>query len=146
MGDRTWLQLDVPKGNVAAVHDLFGYEAEEIDESPYSKNAKRLEYSEINYGGYSELENLVALGISFLAYSGDGGSYDSSISAFDGFDRIDAITTSHSGQPMIEVSEHGIESKTLKNAIEYFAVKERTIEAFNNYQIIGDQSCEKGKA
>lgn len=86
MGDRCWLEVDVHPDDVD--HEGMKEWAERMGESEGDDFVpNRFFYEQVNYGGYSDLENLAATGVRFMGSHGTGGDYSAQVFFADGQDK-----------------------------------------------------------
>lgn len=80
MGDRTTVIVFVLKPHAKIVFAAMGYggDTDEMSEQPRHydpENVVKMEFYEVNYGGWDELREAAESGACFLGYSGSGGAY-----------------------------------------------------------------------
>jgi len=130
MGDRTWLQFSCRKSDLKKVTEQFSG-PHHTEEHPFSeiiddeKTWLTGQIDEINYGGYTDLEELAEAGIPFVASSGAGGDYGPAVIACDG-KRMFHLGASWDGYPYVEINKNGdlMPEGVMQRIREYYIIVE----------------------
>ena len=88
MGDRTWLEVIVHPDDIE--HDGWQEWLRHMGETSgerFEDLPNAWDCEEINYGGYSDLENLAATGVRFVGCHGQGYDYSAQVFFADGQDK-----------------------------------------------------------
>jgi hypothetical protein len=119
MGDRTWLSITFAKNDRSIFKHILGDDPEE----EWNDNDKTIRWQmyEMNYGGYSFIEELAANKLTFDANSGSGDEYGPmSYVCFKG--HLIEMQTTHDGDIFVRMDENGVDKHDLDEARQYFRI------------------------
>ena len=119
MGDRCWLQVEVLDADAEKFAKIFGGETEDyLGPEPTT-------IDEVNYAGWTELQQAGAAGLTFLGEHGSGGDYGPEIFCATGGE-FKSVQVDFGGNPVVVFCESTMEADevNLKAAREYYKLKE----------------------
>lgn len=81
MGDRCYVSVQVAECDVKILQECFG---EEGEETRTVQGVSCYGFTDVNYGGTTQLEDLVKKRVPFIAHNSEGGNYGAMVSVFSG--------------------------------------------------------------
>lgn len=132
MGDRTWVVVNIGKGDVTRAELVSGDLAKWYTEKEEVQQGWTIySFEEFNYGG-EELRNiLIESKIPFCISWGAGSSYGSGMAIYDG-EQMVKVMSSGDGEPLVAYTRLGLDTDQLKDAKLFWELDEKVYGAWKN--------------